>query len=96
MAKTEETYQWIDRKEYPFKSKYIQSKHGKIHYLDEGSGQVLLFVHGNPNWSFGYRKLIQHFSKNYRCVAIDHIGFGLSEKPFKVSYLPPLLLPFRI
>lgn len=88
MAKTEEIYQWIDRNEYPFKSKFIQSEHGKIHYLDEGSGQVLLFVHGNPNWSFCYRKLIRHFSKNYRCVAIDHIGFGLSDKPFEVSYLP--------
>ena len=88
MAETKETYQWIDRNEYPFKSKFIQSKHGNIHYLDEGSGQVLLFVHGNPNWSFGYRKLIQHFSKNYRCVAIDHIGFGLSDKPYDVSYLP--------
>ena len=49
---------------------------------------MLLFVHGNPNWSFGYRKLIQHFSKKYRCVAIDHIGFGLSDKPLEASYLP--------
>lgn len=88
MTDSKETHQWIDKKEYPFKAKFIQSEHGKIHYLDEGSGQVLLFVHGNPNWSFGYRKLIQHFSKNYRCVAIDHIGFGLSDKPFDVSYLP--------
>lgn len=87
MGKTEE-YSWIDRNEYSFKSKFIETKYGKIHHLDEGSGQVLLFVHGNPNWSFGYRKLIEHFSKNYRCIAIDHIGFGLSDKPFEVSYLP--------
>lgn len=76
MEKTGRTNQWIDKNEYPFRSKFIQSGYGKIHYVDEGSGQVLLFVHGNPNWSFCYRKLIKHFRKNYRCVALDHIGFG--------------------
>lgn len=88
MKKTPKTDSWVDRTEYPFQSKFIQSKHGKIHYLDEGTGPVLLFVHGNPNWSFGYRKLIQHLSEKYRCIALDHLGFGLSDKPFEKSYLP--------
>lgn len=88
MKKTKETDSWVDRTEYPFKSKFVQSRYGKIHYLDEGAGQVLLFVHGNPNWSFGYRKLIQHLSKRYRCIAFDHLGFGLSDKPYEMSYLP--------
>lgn len=79
---------WIDWDEYPFQSKFIPSKYGNIHYIDEGEGEILLFVHGNPNWSFGYRELIKHFSKEYRCIAIDHIGFGLSDKPYDVSYLP--------
>lgn len=79
---------WINRDEYPFISHFIQSRHGRIHYIDEGEGEILLFVHGNPNWSFGYRELIKHFSKEYRCIAIDHIGFGLSDKPYEVSYRP--------
>ncbi|MEF9478720.1 alpha/beta fold hydrolase [Chryseobacterium sp. 1B4] len=86
--KNKENTDWLDRKEYPFKSHFIETKSGKIHYIDEGEGEVLVFVHGNPNWSFGYRELIKHFSKTHRCIAIDHIGFGLSDKPYDVSYLP--------
>jgi haloalkane dehalogenase len=59
-----------------------------MHYVDEGQGEVLLFVHGNPSWSFEYRKLIAHFSACYRCIAPDHLGFGLSDKPADVSCLP--------
>lgn len=88
MKKEKNNNSWIDRKEYPFQSKFITSKFGDIHYIDEGKGEVLLFIHGNPNWSFGYRELIKHFSKKYRCIAIDHIGFGLSDKPYGASYLP--------
>ena len=52
-----------------------------MHYVDEGEGDIILFVHGTPAWSFLYREHIAELSKNYRCIAIDHIGFGLSEKP---------------
>lgn len=52
-----------------------------MHYIDEGVGEVMLFVHGTPTWSFLYRDFIQSFSKSYRCVAIDHLGFGLSDHP---------------
>lgn len=79
---------WLDHKEYPFQSKIIKTSYGKMHYVDEGSGEVILFLHGNPSWSFGYRGLIKHFSEKYRCIAPDHIGFGLSDKPYDVSYSP--------
>jgi haloalkane dehalogenase len=59
-----------------------------MHYIDEGSGEVILFVHGNPTWSFMYRHLIKRLSNQFRCVAPDYIGFGLSDKPFHTSYLP--------
>lgn len=72
---------WLDTQQYPFENRYIQLDAGKMHYVDEGEGETLLFVHGTPTWSFLYRKYIQALSKNYRCIAIDHIGFGLSEKP---------------
>ncbi len=81
-------YAWVDRKAYPFTSKWIQLKAGKMHYVEEGTGPVLLFLHGNPVWSFTYRKLIKYLSLKYCCVAIDHLGFGLSDKPEDFSYLP--------
>jgi pimeloyl-ACP methyl ester carboxylesterase len=79
---------WLDRVEYPFTSRYFQTPSGRMHYLDEGQGETLIFIHGNPSWSFEYRRLIAHFSKRYRCIAPDHLGFGLSDKPYTESYLP--------
>ncbi len=80
--------QWIDRDEYPFKSNFIQLEMGKMHYIDEGSGEPIVMLHGNPTWSFLYRHLVKGLSGKYRCIAMDHIGFGLSDKPKKWSYLP--------
>lgn len=79
---------WLDRAAYPFQSRFFDTPHGAMHYVDEGAGDVILFVHGNPSWSFEHRALIEELSKNFRCIAIDHIGFGLSDKPASASYLP--------
>jgi haloalkane dehalogenase len=79
---------WIDRAEYPFASHYFQVTAGNLHYVDEGSGAPVVMVHGNPTWSFLYRKLIKQLRPKYRCIALDHIGFGLSDKPQGWSYLP--------
>lgn len=58
----------------------------RCHYLDEGSGPVLLLVHGNPTWSFYWRDLVRAWRDRYRVVAIDLIGCGLSEKPPVAEY----------
>ncbi len=79
---------WLDRTEYPFNSQYFQQPHGRMHYVDEGHGETLVFVHGNPSWSFEYRRLIKHFANTNRCIAADHMGFGLSNKPHSAAYLP--------
>tara|TARA_B100000745_G_C20114437_1_gene381469 strand:+ start:322 stop:1197 length:876 start_codon:yes stop_codon:yes gene_type:complete len=79
---------WIDTTEYPFSSHYLTTEQGKLHFIDEGKGEVILFVHGTPTWSFLYRNYIKAFSKSYRCVALDHIGFGLSDKPSNFSGTP--------
>lgn len=79
---------WLNNKEYPFKSKFFKTSVGKLHYVDEGKGDPILFVHGNPSWSFEFRRLIKELSKTNRCIALDHIGFGLSDKPNNWSYLP--------
>lgn len=81
---------WVDRAEYPFQSRYWPTEDGDLHYVDEGRGDPIVFVHGNPTWSFMYRKLIEGLRSDYRCVALDHLGFGLSDKPFGVEYTPQL------
>ncbi len=71
---------WVDNSLYPFDSKYLSLENGRMHYVDEGCGDVMLFIHGTPTWSFLYRDFIKELSKDYRCIAIDHLGFGMSEK----------------
>lgn len=79
-----ENNNWIDKAEYPFKSNYANIDGHKMHYVDEGSGETILFVHGIPDWSFGWRHLIKSLSTHYRCIAPDHIGFGLSDKTIDI------------
>jgi pimeloyl-ACP methyl ester carboxylesterase len=79
---------WLDKAEYPFAAYYFAVEAGQMHYVDEGSGPPIVMVHGTPEWSFIYRHLIRCLSARYRCIAPDHIGFGLSDKPAAWSYLP--------
>jgi haloalkane dehalogenase len=80
---------WLDRRSYPFTSHYFDLPMGRMHYVDEGSGpHTLVMVHGNPVWSYAYRHLIGGLSRSCRCIAMDHIGFGLSDKPSDWDYLP--------
>lgn len=71
---------------YPFSSNYLAMGGHRLHYVDEGEGAPLVFVHGNPTWSFYWRNLIQAFRGERRCVAIDHLGCGLSDKPQDYPY----------
>jgi haloalkane dehalogenase len=67
--------------EYPFSSQFVRTGHGRMHYVDEGAGSPILCVHGNPTWSFLYRNFVKGLSADHRVVAVDLVGFGLSEKP---------------
>jgi len=71
---------------YPFCSRYLPLGDARMHYIDEGTGQPLLFVHGNPTWSFYWRNLILDLQLSHRCIAVDHVGCGLSDKPQKYEY----------
>ncbi len=83
------TADWLDRNEYPFESRFFDQPAGQMHYIDEGtSDHAIVMVHGNPAWSFLYRHMIKGLSGEYRCIAPDHLGFGLSEKPLDYDYLP--------
>ena len=67
--------------EYPFASHWFEADGHVQHYIDEGQGPVLLMVHGNPTWSFAWRRLVADLSRDHRVIAIDHLGCGFSEKP---------------
>lgn len=71
---------------YPFASHFLEVAGGRLHYVNEGAGETLLFVHGNPTWSFHWRNLLIALRSRYRVVAIDHLGCGLSDKPQHASY----------
>jgi haloalkane dehalogenase len=74
------------QQEYPFTLRSLNVGGLRYAYVDEGSGPALLFVHGNPTWSFAWRNIIKGLSGDFRCVAVDHIGMGLSEKPQNYGY----------
>jgi len=71
---------------YPFESRWLETGGQRYHFVDEGRGIPLLFVHGNPTWSFLWRNLIRDFRDQFRTVAVDHIGCGLSDKPLEYDY----------
>jgi len=71
---------------YPFNSHYLDRDGLRYHYLDEGSGPPVVMLHGNPTWSFMYRDPIQTLRTSHRCIAPDHIGCGLSDKPGDEAY----------
>jgi len=74
---------------YPFSPKSFQTPQGaRMSYLDEGPAgdEAVLMLHGNPTWSFFYRDLVRELSPGIRCIAPDHVGMGLSDKPQRFDY----------
>ena len=69
------------KKEYPFTGTPLDLDGLSYHYLDEGAGDPVVMVHGNPSWSFYYRNLVLALRDRYRCIVPDHIGCGFSDKP---------------
>ncbi len=76
------------RQQYPFESRFLEIDGARMHYVDQGSpdSDVILMMHGNPTWSFYWRHLISGLSDQYRTIALDHIGCGLSDKPAGYDY----------
>lgn len=74
------------RQEYPFESNVLDLDGLRFHFIDEGMGPPILFVHGNPTWSFAWRNLVKGLSGTHRCLAVDHIGCGFSDKPQHYDY----------
>ncbi|QOC23329.1 alpha/beta fold hydrolase [Wenzhouxiangella sp. AB-CW3] len=79
----------VPEKLFPFERHFhVQSQGHRMHYVDEGpvDGQPVVMVHGNPTWSFYYRRLIAELSDAYRCLAPDHVGMGLSDRADEAEY----------
>jgi haloalkane dehalogenase len=72
--------------DYPFAPHFAEIGGHRLHYLDEGAGPPVVMLHGNPNWTYYWRNLIPALSDRFRCLAPDHIGCGLSDKPDIHSY----------
>jgi haloalkane dehalogenase len=66
---------------FPFEPRYVEQDGLRLHYLDEGAGRPVLLLHGEPTWSFLYRRIIAQLTHRSRCVAPDYFGFGRSDKP---------------
>jgi haloalkane dehalogenase len=79
---------WLDRDAYPFAWHAAPTTFGSMHYVDEGQGDPILFVHGTPTWSFEWRHAIKALSATHRCIAPDLLGFGLSDRPERFAYTP--------
>jgi len=73
-------------KVFPFVSNYITIAGHRMHYIDEGTGPVVLLLHGNPTWSFYYRNLINTLKSKFRVIAPDFIGLGLSDHPINAHF----------
>ncbi len=71
---------------YPFVARKISIQGHTLSFLDQGQGRVIVMLHGNPTWSFYYRNLVNLLQDNYRVIAPDHMGCGLSDKPQNYSY----------
>ena len=76
----------IPRDLYPYEGRHLDLGGIRLHYLDEGSGPPVLCVHGNPSWSFYYRRVVNELSRDHRVIVPDHVGCGLSDKPGDDAY----------
>lgn len=76
----------ISRELYPFDGKLIDLGEYNLHYLDEGAGDPVLMVHGNPSWSFYYRNLVLGLRDSWRTIVPDHVGCGFSDTPDESIY----------
>ncbi len=76
----------IPKQLYPFDGHFLNLNGLRYHYLDEGSGDPVVMLHGNPTWSFYYRELVMALRNSFRTIVPDHMGCGLSDKPDDQHY----------
>ena len=78
----------VPQRLFPVQHRFMDLDGGRIHYVDEGAGETLLLLHGNPSWSFLYRKIIAALRGDFRCVALDFPGYGMSDARAGYGFTP--------
>jgi len=73
---------------FPVEHRFMNLDGARIHYVDKGAGSILLLLHGNPSWSFLYRKIVASLKNNFLCVALDDAGYGMSDAPPGYGFTP--------
>ena len=73
---------------FPVEHRFTDVDGARVHYIDEGVGETILLLHGNPAWSFLYRKIIVGLKPQFRCVAPDYPGYGMSSAPAGYRFTP--------
>ena len=79
---------WVPDDLFPYADRYLELDGHLVHYVDEGTGPPMLFLHGQPTWSFVYRHLIARLRDRFRCLALDYPGFGLSRAAAGYDFRP--------
>src|SRR5262245_889776 len=77
---------FVEPELYPFAGRFLDVGGLRLHYLDEGRGDPVVMLHGNPTWSFYFRSLVKLLRGDHRCIVPDHVGCGLSDKPTTAQY----------
>lgn len=67
--------------DYPFEPRYVDVFGSRMHYIEQGTGEPIVFIHGNPTWSYLWRNVLPYLVPYGRCIAVDLIGYGRSDKP---------------
>ena len=78
----------VPRELFDVEHRFLDLGGARIHYVDEGVGETILLLHGNPAWSFLYRKIIAGLKDEFRCVALDYPGYGMSSAPAGYRFTP--------
>ena len=78
----------VPRELFAVEHRFVDCDGARIHYVDEGAGETILLLHGNPTWSFLYRKIITGLRDEFRCVALDYPGYGMSDAPPGYAFTP--------
>ncbi len=79
---------WLDRTLWPWPGRTVPTDDGGLHVTEVGEGPPILFVHGTPTWSIDWRHQVRALSDDHRCITVDHLGFGLSDRPADAGYRP--------
>ncbi|HUF26610.1 MAG TPA: alpha/beta fold hydrolase [Gemmatimonadaceae bacterium] len=80
--------EWPDRESWRWPPMWVRVEGGRIHYVRAGSGPPVVFVHGTPTWSYEWRHALQAMSASHEVIALDHLGFGRSDRPEGADYSP--------